>query len=82
MPGMSGSDLRARMLEEHPSMRVIFMSGYTNDAVVLNGVVEQECDFLQKPFSLSILSEKVREVLDRNQDPTRDMSALLEETVA
>ncbi|WP_162136290.1 ATP-binding protein [Zavarzinella formosa] len=69
MPGMSGSDLRSRMLAEYPNLRVIFMSGYTNDAIVRNGVIQLECDFLPKPFTLSMLSRKVREVLDRPPAP-------------
>ncbi len=81
MPGMSGSTLRTRLAEDRPEMRVIYMSGYMDDAVVRNGVSQQKCDFLQKPFTLSSLSKKVREVLDR-PDPSADSTPELSETVA
>ena len=83
MPGMSGSDLRSRMIAEYPGLRVIFMSGYTSDAIVRNGVIQQECDFLPKPFTLSMLTRKVREVLDRVPESSGEgTSPELADTVA
>lgn len=59
MPGMSG-----RLAVARPSMRVLFISGYTDDAVIRHGVVRAEVAFLQKPFTGDTLARKVREVLD------------------
>jgi two-component system cell cycle sensor histidine kinase/response regulator CckA len=63
MPGMSGSELAARLLESHREMKVLYMSGYTDDAVVLHGVLAADAAFLQKPFTMDALARKVREVL-------------------
>jgi hypothetical protein len=64
MPHMSGADLTRRMASSHPEMKILYMSGYTNDAVIRHGISEAEVDFLQKPFSPCALTQKVREVLD------------------
>jgi PAS domain S-box-containing protein len=65
MPRMSGRELREQVIEMSPHTRVLFTSGYTDDAVVRHGVSESESEFLQKPFSVHALLRKVREVLDR-----------------
>lgn len=65
MPGMSGRELAEHLRIIAPETRVIFTSGYTNDAVLQHGVSEAESDFLQKPFTLEALLNKIREVLDR-----------------
>lgn len=65
MPGMSGRELRHHVTMLFPQTRVIFTSGYTDDAVVRHGVYRSESDFLQKPFTIPSLLRKVREVLDR-----------------
>ncbi|HET6977972.1 MAG TPA: ATP-binding protein [Pyrinomonadaceae bacterium] len=64
MPGMSGNDMSRILLTKHPDMPVLYMSGYTDDAIVQHGVLEPGINFLQKPFTPSALALKVREVLD------------------
>jgi PAS domain S-box-containing protein len=65
MPEMSGFDLARSLRQFHPQARVIFMSGYTDDAVSRHGVIEEGDGFLQKPFGPTELVTRVREVLDR-----------------
>ncbi|MDQ1256020.1 MAG: hypothetical protein QG656_615, partial [Candidatus Hydrogenedentes bacterium] len=64
MPGMNGRDLRDKLAPVRPSMKCLFMSGYTPDFIVHRGVLEAETHFIQKPFSLDDLATKVREVLE------------------
>jgi len=64
MPGVSGRELAKRVLARQPSVRVLYMSGYTYNVIAQNGTLERGVAFLQKPFSPSGLVEKVREVLD------------------
>jgi len=52
------------LLAKHPGMPVLYMSGYTDDAIVRHGVLEAGINFLQKPFTPAALALKVREVLD------------------
>jgi CheY-like chemotaxis protein len=65
MPGMSGRNLVDRLREIHPEMKVLFMSGYTDNVIVHHGILEKEIDFIQKPFTIENLSKKVREILER-----------------
>lgn len=64
MPRMGGRELAGILLEAQPSLKVLFMSGYTDDAVMHHGALEAGQGFLQKPFNPSSLSRKVRDVLD------------------
>jgi PAS domain S-box-containing protein len=65
MPGMSGRELAAMLGLRHPSMKVLYMSGYTDNAIVHHGVLEEGVNYIQKPFTLDALARKVREVLDQ-----------------
>jgi PAS domain S-box-containing protein len=64
MPGMSGRDLAERVERTRPHMKVLYMSGYTDDVVVRHGIVEQGVRFVSKPFATAELLRTVREVLD------------------
>ena len=64
MPGMSGHDLARRISARNPKIRVLYMSGYTDNVIAQGGVLEHGVCFLQKPFSPRGLAAKVREVLD------------------
>jgi two-component system cell cycle sensor histidine kinase/response regulator CckA len=65
MPGMSGGELAQRVRAVRPAMRILFVSGYTDDKVVRRGVLHGEEDFLQKPFTPMVLAQRVRAALDR-----------------
>ena len=65
MPGMSGRQLADRLRELRPEMKVLFVSGYTDDAIIRHGMLEPGIAFLQKPFTPESLTRKVREVLDQ-----------------
>jgi PAS domain S-box-containing protein len=64
MPGMGGSELAERIMEERPGTRVLFTSGYADDAVVRHGVFRRDTPFLSKPFTPAELADRVRRVLD------------------
>jgi PAS domain S-box-containing protein len=67
MPGLGGPELAKRLAPLHPELRVLYVSGYTDDAVLRHGVREGLASFLQKPFTLDALARKIRDVLDRQQ---------------
>ncbi len=64
MPKMSGRELAERLATTRPDMKVLYMSGYTDDAIVHHGILEPGTSFIQKPFTPDSLVRKVREVLD------------------
>ncbi len=65
MPGMSGHALAKRLSATLPDAKVVYMSGYTDDAIAHQGVLDPGIDFLQKPFSMADLAAKIRSVLAR-----------------
>jgi CheY-like chemotaxis protein len=64
MPGMNGRDLATKLFEISPALKAIFMSGYTENAITRQGFADPRLVYLQKPFTLDVLTRKVREVLD------------------
>jgi DNA-binding response OmpR family regulator len=69
MPGMNGRELAQRVAEIRPNMKVLYMSGYTENAIGHNGTLDAGITLLQKPFTLHALKAKVREVLDQTTLP-------------
>jgi CheY-like chemotaxis protein len=65
MPGASGPELTRLLLKRRPAVKVIYMSGYTEDAIVQHGVLKPGIAFLHKPFTAETLGRKIREVLDQ-----------------
>ena len=64
MPVLNGRELSERLAVDRPEIRVLFMSGYTDDDIVRRGLLQPGAPFLQKPFVAADLSRKVRDVLD------------------
>jgi CheY-like chemotaxis protein len=64
MPRMSGRELAQQLAVERPETRVLYMSGFTDDAIVRHGLLEEDIAFIQKPFTPESLARKVRELLD------------------
>jgi PAS domain S-box-containing protein len=65
MPGASGPELVRKLVEQRPDLKVIYMSGYTDEAIVHHGVLNSGIVFLHKPFSSEGLEQKIREADDR-----------------
>jgi len=65
MPQMSGREVAQRLTRSRPELKVLYMSGYTDDSILRHGVLDEEIAFLHKPFTPEALTRKVREVLDQ-----------------
>ena len=76
MPGMSGRELADQLRARRPGVPVVYVSGYTDDTVLRNGVVEAESEFLQKPFSMDLLLRKMHDLLAKNGGPRRGAERL------
>jgi CheY-like chemotaxis protein len=68
MPHMSGRQLAEELTAIRPHLKVLYMSGYTDDAIVRHGLLDASLNFIQKPFDAASLARKVREVLDSIAD--------------
>jgi FixJ family two-component response regulator len=64
MPQMGGRELAENLTARAPNMRVLFTSGYTDDAIVRHGIIEANTNFIQKPFTMETLASKIREIFD------------------
>ncbi len=65
MPKMNGRELAEKMKTLHPETAVLFMSGYTDDIIARHGVLEENMNFIEKPFTPSTLAVKIRELIER-----------------
>jgi PAS domain S-box-containing protein len=82
MPGMNGRELANKVSPTRPDMRVLYMSGYTENHIGHNGTLDEGITLLQKPFTLPALKAKVREMLDTPLPQEKHMSARLAQSVA
>jgi CheY-like chemotaxis protein len=64
MPGMSGRDLAERVRQRHPAIKILYTSGYVDDAIVHHGVLDEGMHSIGKPYTSATLTRKVRETLD------------------
>ena len=71
MPGMNGQEMAKRIVERRPELRVVFMSGYTEHVLLQDGHLGPRIEYLQKPFSLQILRERLVRVLGERGEQTQ-----------
>jgi PAS domain S-box-containing protein len=69
MPGMSGRELAERLIVEYPALEVLYLSGYTDEAIAHHGLLRAGIELLHKPFTPDALARRVREVLDKQVTP-------------
>jgi PAS domain S-box-containing protein len=74
MPGINGRVLAERLAPNHPGMKVLYMSGYTDSFIAGHGVLEPGTHLLRKPFTEEVLARKVRDLLDRKSDTKKTES--------
>jgi CheY-like chemotaxis protein len=65
MPGMSGPEVAEKMITLYPQIAILYLSGYTDDAVVRHGLLRAEVNFLQKPFTPLGLAKRVQEIFEK-----------------
>jgi DNA-binding response OmpR family regulator len=75
MPNVSGRELAGRLETLHPDVKVLFMSGYTDNVIELGGIFNEGAKFIQKPFSPEVLAAKVRAILGPPGPPARILVA-------
>jgi YesN/AraC family two-component response regulator len=68
MPVMGGPELARKLAVTRPEMRVLYMSGYTDDAIVRHGMLHEGTAFLQKPFTAEAFARKLREVISLSEN--------------
>ena len=65
MPDLNGPDIYQRLLKSHPDLKVLYMSGYTSrNIIVHHGVLDEDINFMQKPFSVNDMARKIEKVLN------------------
>lgn len=69
LPNMNGRVTYEKAVRTHPGLKVLYMSGYTNNVIAHRGVLDEGINFIQKPFSIQGLGSKVRQVLDKSMSP-------------
>jgi DNA-binding NtrC family response regulator len=69
LPGVNGPALARQLVTLHPEMKLLFMSGYTENAIVHHGVLDKGVNYIQKPFTMEGLARKVWEVLENGKKP-------------
>jgi PAS domain S-box-containing protein len=78
MPGLGGRELAERLRQSRPETAVLYMSGYSDEAVVRRGVVDPDASFLEKPFATTDLAARVREILDQRSAGAAPLDRVLE----
>ena len=67
MPGSNGRELAKKMQKIFPAIKILFMSGYTDEGIARHGILDKDAQLIQKPFSIQSLAEKIRELLDQSK---------------
>ena len=72
MPEMGGEELVSKIQEIDPKIKIIYTSGYTDDFITTQGIINSKCHFLSKPFTLKSIGEKVRSVLEEEEEEGKE----------